>query len=139
MQHGDSQFWKLFSIHSYYRILAKFPVLYNISVAYFVHGSLYLLITYPYIAPPPQIFKYFETIKWFFYFKIYSQRDFLGGPVVKNLSCNAGDAILISYQETKIPHAMEQLSPSTTAVSPVPTRASMFCNERSRVPMLPNK
>ena len=34
--------------------------------------------------------------------------------MVKNLPCNAGDAILISYWGTKIPHATEQLSPSTT-------------------------
>ena len=44
-----------------------------------------------------------------------SKRDFPGGPVVKNLPCNAGDAILISYRGTKIPDATEQLSPSTTA------------------------
>ena len=36
--------------------------------------------------------------------------DFPGGPVVKNLPCNAKDAGLISGQGTKIPHAMEQLS-----------------------------
>ena len=45
-------------------------------------------------------------------------RDFPGGPVVKNLPCNAGDAILISYRGTKIPDATEQLSPSTTATEP---------------------
>ena len=31
--------------------------------------------------------------------------DFPGGPVVKNLSSNAGDVGLISGQGTKIPHA----------------------------------
>ena len=36
--------------------------------------------------------------------------DFPGGPVVKNLPGNAGDTGLIPGQETKIPHAAEQLS-----------------------------
>ena len=136
MQHGDSQFWRLFSIHSYYRILAQSPVLCNISVAYSIRGSLHLLIPYPYIASPPQIFKYFETSGFICCFKIYSHRDFPGGPMVKNLPCNAGDAILISYWGTKIPHATEQLSPSTTATEPC---ASMYCSERSRMPMLLNR
>ena len=43
-------------------------------------------------------------------------RDFPSGPVVKNLPCNSGDAGSIPGQGTKIPHAVEQLSPlSTTA------------------------
>ena len=33
-------------------------------------------------------------------------RDFPGGPMVKNLPCNAGDAGLIPGQGTKIPHAV---------------------------------
>ena len=33
-----------------------------------------------------------------------------GGPVVKNLPCNAGDGGSIPGRETKIPHAEEQLS-----------------------------
>ena len=41
------------------------------------------------------------------------QRDFPGGPVVKNLTCNTGDADLIPGQGPKIPHVMEQLSPSS--------------------------
>ena len=32
-------------------------------------------------------------------------RDFPGGPVVKNLSCNAGDLDSIPVQGTKVPHA----------------------------------
>ena len=36
--------------------------------------------------------------------------DFPGGPVVKNLSCNAEDAGWIPGQGTKIPHAVGQLS-----------------------------
>ena len=39
--------------------------------------------------------------------------DLPGGPVVKNLPCEAGDVDSISGQETEIPHAAEQLSPST--------------------------
>ena len=33
-------------------------------------------------------------------------RDFPGGPVVKNMPCNAGDIVLISGGGTKIPHAL---------------------------------
>ena len=39
------------------------------------------------------------------------RRDFPDCPVVKNPPCNAGDTGLIPGQETKIPHATEQLSP----------------------------
>ena len=38
-------------------------------------------------------------------------QDFPGGPVVKHLPSNAGDAGSIPGQRTKIPHAEEQLSP----------------------------
>ena len=38
--------------------------------------------------------------------------DFPGGPVVKNPHSNAGDMGSIPGQGTKIPHAVEQLSPS---------------------------
>ena len=41
-------------------------------------------------------------------------RGFPGGPVVKNLPCNAGDAGSIPGQRTKIPHAAGQLSPQAT-------------------------
>ena len=41
-------------------------------------------------------------------------RDFPGGPVVKNLLANAGDAVSFPGQETKIPHAAGQLSPHAT-------------------------
>ena len=40
--------------------------------------------------------------------------DFSGGPVVKNLLCNAGDSGSILSQETKIPHAAELLRPRAT-------------------------
>ena len=36
--------------------------------------------------------------------------DFPGGPVVKNLPSNAGDAGLIPVWGTRIPHAVGQLS-----------------------------
>ena len=45
-------------------------------------------------------------------------RDFPGGPVVKNLSCNAGDTGPILGRGTKIPHASGQLSPRTTTTEP---------------------
>ena len=41
-------------------------------------------------------------------------RDFPGGPMVKNLLCNAGDTGLIPGRGTKIPHAVRQLSPHST-------------------------
>ena len=50
-----------------------------------------------------------ESIK---YLKIFG--DFPGGPVVKNLPSNAGDEGLIPGLGTKIPHALEQLSPPDT-------------------------
>ena len=43
--------------------------------------------------------------------------DFLGGPVVKNLPCNAGNTGSISGQE-RFPHTAEQLSQCTTATEP---------------------
>ena len=44
--------------------------------------------------------------------------DFPSGPVVKNPSCNAGDAGLIPGQGTKIPHAAGQRSPHATTTEP---------------------
>ena len=38
-------------------------------------------------------------------------RDFPGGPGVKNPRCNAADVCSIPSRETKIPHALEQLTP----------------------------
>ena len=43
-----------------------------------------------------------------------SNPDFPGGPVVKNPPCNVGDMGSIRGLGTKIPHAMEQISPTTT-------------------------
>ena len=56
--------------------------------------------------------------------------DFSGGPVAKNIFCNARDANVIPGQETKILHAVEQLSLLAT------TKESAHHNERSHVPQL---
>ena len=42
--------------------------------------------------------------------------DFPGGPVVKNLPSNAGNAGSIPGWRTKIPHAAGQLSPWATTI-----------------------
>ena len=47
-------------------------------------------------------------------------RDFSGGPMVKNLPANAGDAGSIPGLGTKIPHSMGQLSLFTIPTEPVP-------------------
>ena len=61
---------------------------------------------------------------------VYKWReDFPGGPVVKNLPSNAGDAISIPGLGTKIPLAVGQLSLCVT------TRDSMCCKQD---PMQPN-
>ena len=44
--------------------------------------------------------------------------DFPGGPLVKNLPSNAGDAGSIPGRGTKIPHVMGQLSPHTATTEP---------------------
>ena len=45
-------------------------------------------------------------------------RDFLGGPVVKNLPLNTGDTSLIPGQGTKIPYAVGLLSPRAAITEP---------------------
>ena len=47
--------------------------------------------------------------------------DFPGSPVVKYLLCNAGNEGSIPGQGTKIPHAVEQLSP-------LPTTTEFMCH-----------
>ena len=42
--------------------------------------------------------------------------DFPGGPAVENSPCNAKDSGSIPGQETKIPHALEQLSLRSTTM-----------------------
>ena len=51
-------------------------------------------------------------------FKIALNRDFPGGPVVKNPPSNEGDVGSIPGQGTKIPHAAGQLNPCTTTTEP---------------------
>ena len=55
--------------------------------------------------------------------------------MVKNLPCNAGNVDLIPGQETRIPHAAEQLNPHATTREST-TRESVCRNEGSHVPQL---
>ena len=48
-----------------------------------------------------------------------AEKGFPGGPVVKNLSCNAGGMGSITGLGTKIPHVNGQLSPHTTTSKPM--------------------
>ena len=57
-------------------------------------------------------------------------RDFPGGPVVKNLSANAGGMGLDPWSG-KIPHAMGQLNPCITTAEPVSLEPVLH-GERSR-------
>ena len=54
-----------------------------------------------------------------------TNRDFPGGPVVKNLPYNAGDTGSIPGQGTKIPHAVGQLNPCATTTKPKCPEACM--------------
>ena len=80
----------------------------------------------------------------------YVNWDFPGGPVVKNLPSNAGDAGSNPGWRTKIPHDVGQLSPRTTTTEPahpgactttrekpVRCKEEPVCrNERSHMPQL---
>jgi len=48
----------------------------------------------------------------------YHSGDFPGGPVVKDLPCNAVDTSSIPAWGTKIPHATEQLRLCATSAEP---------------------
>ena len=62
-------------------------------------------------------------------FLSYSKAEnFPGGPVVKNLASNAGDAGLIPGQGTKIPHASAQLSRNATTREIPHTAAKTQCS-----------
>ena len=50
-------------------------------------------------------------------------RNFLVGPVVKNLPANAGDTGWISGSGTKMPHATGQLRLCATATEPTGPKA----------------
>ena len=61
---SDSQFLKVYSIYSYYKIVTIFPVLYTIIlVAYCIHISLYLLLPDP-ILPFPSPLSLLVTTKF---------------------------------------------------------------------------
>ena len=60
--------------------------------------------TFTYLAP-------FSGLLLLIGLKEKNCQDFPGGPVVKNLPCNAGDGGLIPGRGSKIPHAAKQLSP----------------------------
>ena len=72
----------------------------------------------------PQVVCYFTFLKLC--------RDFPGGPVVKNLPSNAGDAGSIPGRGNKIPHAAGQLSLCATArMSPCAATREPTCrNEK---------
>ena len=50
--------------------------------------------------------------------KITDCKDFLAGSVLKNLCCNVGDTGSSPGWGTKIPHAVEQISPCARLLSP---------------------
>ena len=60
--------------------------------------------------------KAFDKIQHHFMIKHFKtrNRDFAGGPAVKNPPSNAGDAGSIPSQGTNMPHAVGKLSPCTT-------------------------
>ena len=65
--------------------------------------------------------------------------DIPGGPVVKNLLSSAGDMVLIPGQETKIPHAIGQLSPCAATAKLVCSGAHALQLEKTFVPQLEGK
>jgi len=58
-------------------------------------------------------------------------RDFSGGPMVKNLSFNAGDKGSIPGQKTKIPHATGQLTHAPQLLS-LQTTKKRSCMRQTR-------
>ena len=61
-----------------------------------------------------------------------ANHDFLGGPVVKNLSSNAGAMDSIPGWGMKIPHATGQLNLCATTAEPTHiAREAVRCNWRS--------
>ena len=49
--------------------------------------------------------------------------DYTGGPVLKNPPCNAGDMGSNPGEGTKIPHAVDQLSPQAATAELMNSRA----------------
>ena len=66
------------------------------------------------------------------FIKSKNNRDFPGGPEVKNLSFNAGDTGSIPVRELSIIlHVMGQLSPGAPAEPEPETTELMLCNQRA--------
>ena len=61
--------------------------------------------------------------------------DFPGGPVVENLSCNAGDMGLIPCRATKIPHTTEQQSLCTATTEPRHRATEKISHVATKMPM----
>ena len=64
----------------------------------------------------------------FFGVKSIPLGDFPGGPVVKNLPCNAGNVGSIPGRGTKTSQAAEQLSPGTQLENPCTTTTVFLCH-----------
>ena len=63
------------------------------------------------------------------------KRDFRGGPVVEDLSCNTGDTSSIPGRGTKIPHAAGQFSLCATSAEPAtPQRERLSAATTESVP-----
>ena len=60
--------------------------------------------------------------------KLIRKRAFTDSSVIKNPLCSAGDAGSVPGQGTKIPYAVEQLSPRATTTEPACSRESTFCS-----------
>ena len=100
--------------------------------AYLTPNSLYLSLP-PHIALPHQLSIFFSAsstclslpvphyhVNMFkLLLKTKWDRDFPGGPVVKNPPSNAGDAGSIPGIGTKIPHEVGQLNPRAATTEPV--------------------
>ena len=54
---------------------------------------------------------------------MHQNRDFPGGPVVRNLPSTAGETGSIPDRGTRIPHAVGHLSPHTATTEPMHSRA----------------
>ena len=80
--------------------------------------------------------KYIHTQIWYQNQQLW---DIAGGPVAKNLLSSAGDMVLIPGQETKVPHAMGQLSPCAAATKLVCSGAHALQPEKTFVPQVEGK
>ena len=74
-------------------------------------NTVYLPVCFPYPGNPKHAIGVFLEQIVTEKKKKKVKEDFPSGPVIKNLPCNAGDVGLIPGWGTRIPRAMEQLSP----------------------------